>query len=69
MSAWGWVRALPFILGEEVWSTLPHIKAWFDRINERPAAHRVNALKDRFEFKTEMDEAARRHMFRHASAR
>jgi GST-like protein len=69
MSAWGWVRALPFILGEDVWSAFPHIKTWFDRINERPAAQRANALKDRFEFKTEMDEEARRHMFRHASAR
>ena len=68
MSAWGWVRALPFILGEDVWSAFPHIKTWFDRINGRPAAQRANALKDRFEFKTEMDEEARRHMFRHASA-
>src|SRR6202521_311652 len=23
MSAWGWVRALPFILGEDVWSAFP----------------------------------------------
>jgi GST-like protein len=69
ISAWGWVRALPFILGEDVWSAFPHIKTWFDRINERPAARRANALKDRFRFKTEMDEEARRHMFRHASAR
>ena len=44
ISAWGWVRALPFILGEDVWSAFPHIKTWFDRINERPAARRANAL-------------------------
>jgi len=69
MSAWGWVQALPFILGEEVWSTFPHLKTWFDRINERPAAQRAYALKERFKFKTEMDEEARRHMFKHAAAR
>ncbi len=53
MSAWGWARALPFILGEGMYGALfPHIKTWFDRINERPAAQCANALKDRFEFKT-----------------
>ena len=45
MSAWGRARALPFILGEDVWSAFPHIKAWFDRINERPAAERANAAE------------------------
>ena len=69
MSAWGWVRALPFILGEDVWSAFPHIKTWFDRINERPAAQRANALKDRFEFKSEMDAEARGYMFRHVAGR
>jgi len=67
MSAWGWVRVLPFILGEDVWNALPHIRRWFDRINERPAVQRADALKDRFEFKAEMDEKARRYLFRHAS--
>src|ERR1700690_4078666 len=69
ISAWGWVRALPFILGDDIWSAFPHIKTWFDGINERPATKRVNALKDRFQFKAEMDEEARRHMFRHSSTR
>jgi GSH-dependent disulfide-bond oxidoreductase len=68
MSAWGWTRALPFILGEDVWSTLPHLKTWFDQISARPAAIRANALKDKFHFKTDMDVEARRHMFRHLSA-
>ena len=68
MSAWGWVRALPFIFGDEAWRMFPHIKLWFDRINARPAAQRANALKDKFTFKAEMDEEARRHMFRHVAA-
>lgn len=69
MSAWGWARAVPFILGENAWSTLPHMKRWFDQINARPAAKRAEALKDRFTFKAEMDEDARRYMFPHYRAK
>jgi GST-like protein len=65
MAAWGWVRVVPFALGDAVWSTLPHLKRWLDTIGARPAAIRANALKDRFTFKAEMDEEARRIMFPH----
>jgi GSH-dependent disulfide-bond oxidoreductase len=65
MAAWGWARAVPFILGDTAWSTMPHLKRWFDAISARPAAVRANALKDRFTFKAEMDEEARRIMFPH----
>jgi GST-like protein len=65
MAAWGWARAVPFVLGDTAWSTMPHLKRWFDTISARPAAIRANALKDRFTFKTEMDEEARRIMFPH----
>ena len=44
---------------------MPHLKRWFDTVSARPAAIRANALKDRFTFKTEMDEEARRIMFPH----
>jgi GST-like protein len=36
-----------------------------DVIRVRPAATRAVALKDRYAFKTEMDDEARRHMFKH----
>ena len=65
MAAWGWARAVPFILGDTAWSTMPHLQRWFDAISARPAAVRANALKDRFTFKAEMDEEARRIMFPH----
>jgi GST-like protein len=65
MSAWGWVRVVPFILGDDAWSTLPHLQRWLNTISARPAAIRANALKDRFTFKSEMDEEARRIMFPH----
>jgi len=63
MAVWGWARALPFALGAQVWDELPHLKRLFDAINARPAAQRAAALKDRYAFKTEMDDAARRAMF------
>jgi GST-like protein len=63
MAVWGWARVVPFILGENAWAKMPHLKRLFDEISARPAAARANALKDRHAFKTEMDEEARRNMF------
>jgi GST-like protein len=65
MAVWGWARVLPFILGENAWTKMPHLKRLLDEISARPAALRANALKDRHVFKTEMDEEARRNMFPH----
>jgi GST-like protein len=65
MAAWGWVRLLPFVIGEEKWAKLPHLRRHFDEINARPAAARALALKDRFTFKAELDSEARGIMFRH----
>jgi GST-like protein len=65
---WGWARMVPFILGEDAWSSFPNLKRMFDEISARPAAQRVATLKDRHTFKAEMDEDARRNMFRHLAA-
>ena len=63
MAVWGWARAVPFALGAEAWAQLPNVKRLFDAVGERPAAQRVGALKDRYAFKTEMDDESRRAMF------
>jgi GST-like protein len=63
MAVWGWARAVPFILGAEAWAKFPNVKRLLDEINARPAAQRAEALRTKFNFKTEMDEDARRHMF------
>jgi GSH-dependent disulfide-bond oxidoreductase len=63
IAVWGWARVLPFALGAEAWETLPHVKRLLDTVNERPAAQRAAALKDRHAFKTELDDEARRAMF------
>jgi GST-like protein len=69
MAAWGWARLVPYVLGDDAWGALPNLKRWFDDISARPAAARANALKDRYNFKAEMDEEARRHLFRHLPAK
>jgi GSH-dependent disulfide-bond oxidoreductase len=63
MAVWGWARAVPFVLGAEAWSSLPHVKRLLDEINARPAAQRAEALKAKYSFKAEMDDEARRAMF------
>jgi GST-like protein len=63
MALWGWARVLPTVLGVDPWVRLPNVKRWLDEINARPAAQRAEALKTRFTFKTEMDDAAVKAMF------
>jgi GSH-dependent disulfide-bond oxidoreductase len=65
MDAWGWARLMPTVLGEEYWAKFPNLKRLVDEVSARPAAARAVALRDRHKFKTEMDEEARRAMFRH----
>lgn len=65
MAVWGWARMVPFILGENAWDEMPSLKRLMDEISARPAAQAATALKERHAFKMEMDEEARRHMFRH----
>ena len=64
MAFWGWARMVPFVLGnQEAWTTYPHLKRLLDAINARPAAARVEELRKRHSFKTELDDEARRAMF------
>jgi GST-like protein len=63
MAVWGWARMLPRVMGEEAWTTLPHVKRHLDAINARPAAQRAEALKERFTFKQELDDQARQALF------
>ncbi len=68
MNLWSWARMLPFILGDDAWAKLPNVKRLHDEITARPAAQRAMALKDKFPFKAEMDDAARAVMFKHVKA-
>jgi len=66
MDVWGWARMAPFVLGDDdALTKLPNLKRLVDEIEQRPAAQTALGLKDKFTFKAEMDDEARRNMFRH----
>ena len=69
MDVWGWARAVPFVLGKDAWAKFPHLKRLVDEIEARPAAARALALKDKFTWKAEMDDEARKAMFGHLSVK
>ena len=59
MAVWGWSRLIPFVLGPEAPTQFPNLQRHLAEISARPAAQKALALKDKYTFKTEMDEAAR----------
>ena len=68
MAVWGWARMVPFIMGDDAWNAFPNLKRLFEEISARPAAGRALALKDKHAFKAELDDEARRIMFKHIAA-
>ena len=63
MAVWGWARMIPRVMGEAGLAAMPHVKRLLEAINARPAAQRAEVLKERFVFKQEMDEEAKKAMF------
>jgi GST-like protein len=64
MAVWGWARMVPLVLGDDnVWSKFPNLKRLLDEINTHPAVARVEELRQKHTFKTEMDDSARNFMF------
>jgi GST-like protein len=69
MAFWGWARLGPFVLGDEGFAKYKNVKRLVDEISARPAAPKAIALKDKFTFKTEMDEEAKNFMFGHLTTK
>ena len=65
MAAWGWARLVPLVMGDDAWERFSCLKRLTDEISARPAAARVNVLREKHAFKMEMDGEARRYMFPH----
>ncbi len=64
ITAWGWVRAAGFVMdGDGGLEPYPNVQAWFDRVEKRPAVARAKALADKHDFKPNVDEDAKRHLF------
>ena len=69
MDVWGWARMASFVTGDDaVWAKFPNLKRLVDEVEARPAAKAALAVKDKFTFKAEMDDEARRNMFGHLNA-
>lgn len=70
MAVWGWGKSALSVLGEQrAAQELPELQRLLDTIDERPAAQRALALKDRYAFKTDMDARAWQAMFPHMRER
>jgi GST-like protein len=67
MALWGWARLLAYILGEDAPTRFPNVKRLVDTVDARPAAAKVNALREAHAgaFKPAMDDEARQIMFKH----
>jgi GSH-dependent disulfide-bond oxidoreductase len=64
MSVWGWARIMPYFMGSEtIWAQYPNVKRLVDEISARPAAAIVERLGEAYQFKTDFDEEALRHLF------
>lgn len=63
MALWGWARMGPRVLGEEDYERLANLKRLVDTISARPAAKRVEELMQRFQFRMDAEEDARKHLF------
>ncbi len=63
MAVWGWARMIPRVMGEAGLAAMPNVKRHLEAINARPAAQRAEALKERFAFKQEMDDEAKKALF------
>ena len=57
------------MLGDEGFAKYKNVKRLVDEISARPAAPKAIALKDKFTFKTEMDEEAKNFMFGHLTTK
>lgn len=63
MALYGWAASAGFVFGEKGLSDYQNLLRFMEDMNVRPAVTRALALKQRFTFKTELDEQARKAMF------
>jgi GSH-dependent disulfide-bond oxidoreductase len=63
IAAWGWVDRFPRILGDQALDEFPHLQAWYERVNARPAVQRARAIGQDIDFKMNIDEETQRSLF------
>lgn len=63
IALWPWARMVPRFLNESAFEKLPNVKRFLDEVGERPAAKRALSLQTTHEFKTSLDDEARKALF------
>ena len=63
MALYGWAASAGYVFEDEGLDAYPHVTRFMAAMNERPAVGRALLLKDRYSFKADLDEQARRAMF------
>jgi GST-like protein len=64
MAAWGWIdRAGTTLQKDAPLDAWPHLKRWFEAVNNRPAAARARKIGSGIKFKSEFDEETLRALF------
>lgn len=63
IAAWGWIDRHSRVLGENALDAYPNLKAWYERVNSRPAVERARRIGQDHSWKTDLDEDAKRAMF------
>jgi len=63
MAAWGWIDRFPMVLGEEALKEFPHLQAWYERVNSRPAVAQAKEMGKDIDFKKDFDEDTKRALF------
>ena len=63
MALFGWANSAGYVTGEKGLGDYPHLKKFVETIAARPATVRALQLREKHQFKGELDDAARRAMF------
>jgi len=63
IAAWGWVDRNVRVLGEGEIDKYPNVKAWFEKVNARPAVERARNVGKELEFKSDFDAETAQAMF------
>jgi len=63
MALFGWAASAGFVFGEKGLGDYPNLLRFMDELNARPAVARALELKQRYTFKAELDDLARKAMF------
>ena len=63
MALWGWANSAGFIMGEKGLVDYPHLNKFVETVAVRPATARALQLREKHQFKGQLDAEARRAMF------